>query len=73
MFKSFSSWYTVGIFLFGALAFLGVWVYTISAWGQLWGFTLGWIFAILVAIIVGILWPILIVLLSLSILFLFVK
>ena len=49
--------YGVGALVVGGLAFLGSWVYAVSAYGWFLGGGLGWFPAIFIGMIVGALWP----------------
>ena len=61
--------YLLGAGFFGFLAFIGIWLYSISEWGLLIGLMVGWFPAIIGAVVLGILWLPALVILCLLLLF----
>ena len=49
--------YMIGVWIVGALSFIGIWIYALATWGLLLGLMLGWIPALIGGAILGFLWP----------------
>ena len=47
----------MGVYIVGAIVFLGIWIYSFFAWGFLIGLAIGWLPAVIGAGIAGLLWP----------------
>ncbi len=52
--------YMVGVWIVGALSFIGIWIYALASWGFLIGLMFGWIPALIGGVILGYLWPLVI-------------
>ena len=50
--------YFLGVFLFGIISFVSIWIYSMTTWGLLLGLIFGWIPALIGGFIIGYLWPI---------------
>jgi len=52
-----STWYLIGAWVVGIIAFLAIWIYSFASWGLLIGLMVGWIPALIGGFIAGLLWP----------------
>lgn len=57
----------------GIPVFLGVWIYSMFAWGFLIGLAIGWLPALIAAFILGFLWPLVLVAILLGVIFITIE
>lgn len=53
------TFYLIGGFVAGPIAFIACWIYAIASWGFLLGVGLGWIPSLFIAVIARFIWPLL--------------
>lgn len=63
--------YRLGFKITAVITFIGCYIYCIAVYGFLFGVGLGWLPSLIVAFLAGILWPLLLVIILLGIIFIF--
>lgn len=63
--------YIVGAYITGFVTFIAVWIYAIISWGFLIGVAIGWLPAAITAFFAGLLWPIVAVIITIGIFYIY--